>query len=149
MQHNRPSIEHASLVERRAEEFRDFYEERFGYQLNYSQNSLHILDAILSEARNTAQPDVFRQWLAEHGGAYLFKVASMRFSGWSQQYVWYHPLEQAVMVIGVPVFRISLLAQQAMLQRLDVTSNLPIPVLFSRFEKAVLTASDGDDLLFM
>jgi hypothetical protein len=146
---NRPSIDHASLIERRAEDFIAFYKERFGYRLNYGSDSLYILDVILSEARNSELSTEWRQWLALHAGAYLFRVASLRFTSWSKQYQWYHPLEQAVMVIGAPDFRISLLAQQAVLQRLDATSELPLPMLFSRLEKAVLAAERGEDELFM
>lgn len=147
--YTRPSIEHASLVERRAEEFRKFYEERFGYRLNYEKDSLHLLDVILSEARDSSWSHDRKQWLAIHAGAYLFKVASQRFSDWPQQYLWYHPLEQLIMVVGPPVYRISLLAHQAVLLRLDALPDLPITMLFQRFEKAVLSASAGEDLLFM
>ncbi|WP_343702816.1 hypothetical protein [Chitinophaga sp.] len=145
----RPSIELASLVERRAEEFSAFYKERFGYRLNYRQGSLGILDLILSEARYSALSPEWKQWLAVHAGAYLFRVASQRFHDWPLQYLWYHPLEQPVLVVGAPVFRISMLAQQAVLQRLEEREEPPLPVFFERFEKAVLPAAEGDDLLFM
>lgn len=147
--YTRPSIELASLVERRAEEFGAFYKERFGYRLNYQQGSLGILDVILDEARYSAWSKEWNQWLAVHAGAYLFKVASQRFHDWPLQYLWYHPLEQPVLVIGAPSFRISLLAHQAVLLRLEGKEQAPLPQLFSKFEQAVLPAVKGDDLLFM
>lgn len=146
---HRPSIEQAALVARRAEEFSAFYKERFGYRLNDETDSLEIVEQILSEARNSALTSEWKQWLALHAGAYLFRLASRRFSGWPQQYRWYHPLDQAVLVIGAPSFKISLLAQQAVSQRLDATSELPLPVMFLRLEKAVLAADHGEDELFM
>lgn len=146
---HRPSIDHAPLIARRAEEFSAFYRERFGYRLNYEPDSLFILDMILSEARNSGLSAEWKQWLALHAGAYLFKVAALKFQGWPNQYQWYHPLEQAVMVIGLPDFRISLLAQQAVLQRLDARSELPLPMMFSRLEQALLAAKRGEDQLFI
>ena len=147
--YTRPSIEHVSLVERRAEEFRRFYEERFGYGLNYEKSSLHLLDVILSEARDSTLSHDRKQWLAMHAGAYLFRMVSQRFPDWPMQYLWYHPLEQLLMVIGPPTYRISLLAHQAVLLRLDALPDLPVSMLFQRFEKAVLSAKAGDDQLFM
>ncbi|WP_120519144.1 hypothetical protein [Chitinophaga barathri] len=138
-----------SLINRQAEEFIAFYEERFGRRLNGEQNSLYILDMVLSEARNSALLHDRRQWLAVHAGAYLFKVASERFREWPLQYRWYHPLEQAVLVVGLPAFRVSLLAEQAIQQRLENTSDIPVPLLFTRFEKAVLAAEKGNDELFI
>lgn len=147
--YTRPSIELASLVERRSEEFIAFYKERFGYRLNYQPASLSILEMILSEARYSALSGEWSQWLAVHGGAYLFKVVSQRFREWPLQYLWYHPLDQPVLVVGQPVFRMSLLAQQAVMQRLEGKDDTPLPLLFSKFEKAVLPAGKGDDQLFM
>ena len=147
--YTRPSIALATLVERRAEEFIAFYKERFGYRLNYQPGSLGILDVILSEARYSALSGEWKQWLAVHAGAYFFRVASQRFHEWPQQYLWYHPLEQPVLVMGAPVFRVSLLAQQAVLQRLEGKDDGALPQLFAKFERAVLPAVKGDDLLFM
>lgn len=145
----RPFIEHTSLINRQAEEFIAFYEERFGRRLNGEQDSLFILDVVLSEARDSALLQHRRQWLAVHAGAYLFRVASQRFREWPLQYRWYHPLGQAVLVVGLPAFRVSLLAEQAIQLRLDNMSEIPVPLLFTRFEKAVLAAEKGNDELFV
>ncbi|WP_346319627.1 hypothetical protein [Chitinophaga sp. YIM B06452] len=148
-QTQRPFIEQTLLVNRQAEAFVAFYEERFGCRLDGKQDSLDILDVVLAEARNSALQRDRKQWLAVHAGAYLFKVASERFREWPLQYRWYHPLEQAVLVVGAPVFKVSLLAEQAIHQRLESRSEIPVPLLFARFEKAVLAAGKGSDELFI
>jgi hypothetical protein len=148
-QTQRPFIEQTLQVNRQAEAFVAFYEERFGRRLDGKQGSLEILDVVLSEARNSALLNDRQQWLAVHAGAYLFKVAAERFREWPLEYRWYHPLEQAVLVVGVPVFRVSLLAEQAIRQRLENKSEIPVPLLFTRFEKAVLAAEKGNDELFI
>ncbi len=76
-----PSQDFASLIIRRADDFRSFYEERFAGKLNLQFNSLYLLDTIVDEARkSTASPDR-KQWLAVHcGRLYL----SHRFLAHSQ-----------------------------------------------------------------
>lgn len=136
-----------SLINRRAEEFRTFYSERFADQLNYQFRSLPLVDTILKEAINSAAGADRLQWLSVYGGAYLYKIASLRVS--SFQYIWYHPLEQPLMVVGAPDYRISLLAQEAVSQRLAVFRDITLQQLFINFETALVYAKKGDDMLFV
>jgi antibiotic biosynthesis monooxygenase (ABM) superfamily enzyme len=143
-----PAQDFDSLIIRRADDFRSFYEERFAGKLNLQFNSLYLLDTIVDEARkSTASPDR-KQWLAVHAGAYIFRIASLRTANY--QYHWYHPLDQPMMIAGLPEFRIALLAQEAVYQRLERNlSSAPLIQLYTNFEIALVQASAGDDKLFV
>jgi hypothetical protein len=144
-----PSSTHdfASLINRRAEDFRAFYTERFGQLLNYQYKSLYLIDTILNETRASAAAIERKQWLATHAGSYLYRVASLRVQNF--QFLWYHPLDQPMLVVNTPDYRISLLAQQAVQQRLDTPLEPTIFKLYTNFEQALLQAKPGDDLLFV
>ncbi|NML24101.1 hypothetical protein HHL16_24700 [Pseudoflavitalea sp. G-6-1-2] len=136
-----------SLINRRAEDFRAFYTERFGNKLNYQFSSLPIIDMLLAEARNGAATADRRLWLAVYGSAYLYRIASLRISEF--QYIWYHPLDQPMMLVGSPNYRISLLAQEAVTQRLADFRDISLQQLFINFETALVYAKKGDDILFV
>lgn len=143
-----PSQDFASLIIRRADHFRSFYEERFAGKLNLQFNSLYLLDNIVDETRTNAASPERKQWLAAHAGAYIFRIASLRTANF--QYQWYHPLDQPMMIAGLPEFRIALLAQEAVYQRLEGNpSSAPLIQLYTNFEIALVQASAGDDLLFV
>jgi hypothetical protein len=143
-----PSLDFASLITRRAENFRSFYDERFAGKLNFQFNSLYLLDTIVDETRNSAASQERKLWLAAHAGAYIFRIATLRVAGY--QYHWYHPLDQPMMIVGLPHYRISLLAQEAVLQRLDPEPPAsPLIQLYTNFEIALVQANAGDDLLFV
>jgi hypothetical protein len=142
-----PASDFVSLINHRAEDFRAFYEERFGNKLNYRFTSLYLIDTILEEARISATAIDRKQWLAAHAGAYLYRTASLRV--YQFRYQWYHPLEQPMMVVDNNDYRISLLAQQAVQQRLDEVIEPSIMQLYTNFEQAILFAKPGDDLLFV
>ena len=141
------SQDFASLINRRAEDFRAFYTERFGEKLNYHYNSLYFIDAILEETRISEAATDRKQWVAAHAGAYLYRVASLRVHRF--QYLWYHPLDQPMMVVGLPGYRVTLIAEHAVQQRLDAAPESTITQLYTNFEQALLRAKPGDDLLFI
>lgn len=139
---------YAGLIRRRADQFRAFYEERFSGKLDYQFNSLYLLDTIVNEIRNSAASPERKEWLAAHAGAYIFRIASLRVSQF--QYQWYHPLDEPVMIAGLPDYRIALLAQQAVYQRIEANpASVPLSQLYTNFEIALLQANAGDNLLFV
>lgn len=142
-----PTHDFASLINRRAEDFRAFYAERFGEKLNYQYKSLYLIDTIVGEARMSAATIDRKQWLATHAGAYVYRVASLRVAHF--QYLWYHPLDQPMMVVGMPDYRITLLGQQAVQQRLEAIFEPTLFQLYTNFEHALVYAKPGDDLLFV
>jgi hypothetical protein len=137
----------ASLVNRRAQDFRSFYTERVGDKLDFQFQSLHIVDTIIISARTGAASNYRKQWLAAHAGAYLYRTAASRVSGY--KYIWYHPLDQLMMVVGPPQYRIALLAQEAVQQRLDTAQAFTLTQLYASFERALVNAKPGDDLLLL
>ena len=137
----------ASLVNRRAQDFRGFYSERFGNKLDFQFQSLHLVDTILIGARTGAVSFHRKQWLAAHAGAYLYRTVASRVSAY--KYIWYHPLDQLMMVVGPPEYRIALLAQEAVQQRLDTAQEFTLTQLYTSFELALVNAKPGDDLLFL
>lgn len=141
------SVDLTTLVNNRAEEFRAFYSERFGNQLDYQFRSLPFIDTILKETRNSNLNADVKQWIAVYGGAYLYRIASLRVCNF--QYIWYHPLDQPMMVVGSPDYRISLLAQEAVGQRLADFRDITLQQLFINFETALVYAKKGDDILFV
>ena len=142
-----PTHDFASLINRRAEDFRAFYTERFGEKLNYQYKSLYLIDTIVGETRMSAATIDRKQWLAAHAGAYIYRVASLRVSHF--RYLWYHPLDQPMMVVGMPDYRITLLSQQAIQQRLEAVFEPTLFQLYTNFEHALVYAKPGDDLLFV
>lgn len=142
-----PTRDFESLINRRAEDFRTFYTERFGDKLNFQYKSLYLIDTIIEETRMSGTSHERKQWLASHAGAYMHRIASLRIHDF--QYLWYHPLDQPMMVVGMPAYRISLLAQQAVQQRLETVVEPGIFQLYINFELALVHAKPGDDLLFV
>lgn len=142
-----PTHDFASLIHRRAEDFRAFYAERFGSRLHYQYKSLFLIDTLLQEARLSAASLDRKQWLATHAGAYVYRTASLRIADF--RYLWYHPLDQPMMVVDTGTFRVALLAQQAIYQRLEAAIEPSLTQLYTNFEYALIQASPGDDLLFV
>lgn len=142
-----PAHDFSSLINRRAEDFADFYQERFGNRLNFGFESLYLIDTILQEARISEPSGERKGWLCTHAGSYVFQTASGRIPQY--QYLWYHPLDQPVMVTGLPEFRVSLLAQQAVQHRLEKATEMPMQQLVEQFEQAWQKANTGDDLIFL
>lgn len=146
---HQPAHDFSSLINRRAEDFAEFYQERFGSRMNFAFDSLHLIDTILQEARSSEPSGERKTWLCTHAGSYIFRTASLQLPQFQYQYLWYHPLDQPVMVTGLPEFRVSLLAQQAVQHRLEKSREIPVQQLMEQFEQARRQARPGDDLIFL
>ncbi|MCE3259898.1 MAG: hypothetical protein K0S12_1539 [Bacteroidetes bacterium] len=120
--------------------------EQFGARfkgLDYSVESLKVVDAILDEAagfqNNMEEAQV--RGVIQRTGSYIFEVARKNYGG---KYYWYEKMEQPILVTGQPQFEISLLAFEKVKGRLEKGSEDNIPFFFEGYAERVRNAKKGD-----
>ncbi|HEY6160810.1 MAG TPA: hypothetical protein VI112_06290 [Bacteroidia bacterium] len=119
------------------------YGHSYSNPLDYSVNSLEVVDALLEDAS-----DVFED-LEEHVqkklvtlfGCYIFEVARSNFGG---SYFWYDKLDQPILVTGLPDFEISITAFEKVKGRLVNGAEDNIPFYFEGYADRVKKAKKGE-----
>jgi len=109
--------------------------ERFS-GLDFSVNSLNIVDNILEEASEfyDEMNDKQKQNLISAVGSYIFEVARRNFGG---KYFWYEKLSQPILVTGQPDFEVSILPFEKVKGRLENGKEDNIPFYFAGYVERV------------
>jgi hypothetical protein len=121
----------------------EHFEIRSGGKLDYSEQSLHIVDSILDEAADhyeDMEPEQ-QKWLVSSFGAYIFEVARRNYGG---RYYWYDAGNQPIFVTGQPKFEISIIVFDKVKGRMVNGKEDHIPFFFKGYTERLATAKEGD-----
>lgn len=129
-----------------AERIVEAYNEALGGTLDFSVNSLKVLDELLEQFHQN-KDEIDEEMLSDligQAGAYIFEVARRNFGG---KYYWYEQLNQPILVTGQPKFEISIIAFDKVKMRLENGKEENIPFYFNGYEERVKKGIEGDRAL--
>jgi len=110
--------------------------ERADGKLDFSVESLHVLDEILDEAHQwvgkLSNKEI--ECLAIEAGCYIFEVARKHFGG---EYRWFDRFDQPILVTGQPEFEVALHAVEKVKMRINNGNVDSIPFFFNGYTLAV------------
>ncbi len=131
-----------------AKECVDHYSQRFGNRLDYSVESLELIDEILEEAADFYEDmtEERQNWIVFRIGTYILEVARTNFGG---AYFWYAKLEQPVLVTGQPDYEVSILAFEKVKGRMVNGGEDNIPFFFRGYTEKLKTVQSGETVLFV
>jgi hypothetical protein len=137
----------ASEIARLAEVAVAMSHERSGHSLDYSEETLFVLEAMACEASPHLQEmtDHQRQGLVQALGSYLLEVARRSYGG---TYQWSHPRGQPVLVFGEPAFHIALLAWGKVKGRLSGDPADDLVFHYNGFAERAADPKPGERVLF-
>ena len=128
-------------VKLRAEEFVVSYGEKYK-GLDYSVQSLTELDYLLGELKSWVDlSDDERNGIITNAASYILWVAKQQYNSifyWSEKHA------QPVLVIGEPDYRIALIAQDKVLNRIEKKDS-DIRTFYNKLKDRVQTATRGSD----
>ena len=129
-----------------ADRFQRVYNERLGNTLDFSLESLSSLDDLLEQFhQNLHDVDAeMKEDLIAHAGSYIFEVARRNYGG---KFFWFEPLNQPILVTGIPEFEISITAFDKVRTRLENGKEDNIPFYFKGYESRVKNGKTGDKAL--
>lgn len=135
-------------VKRMAAEAEAMFQDRAGGTLDYSRQSLDVVEEMLAEAAAyVAEMDVKSvDRLVQYVGCYIFEVARRAHGG---EFYWHDSRDQPVLVAGEPAYRIALLTWDRVRQRLSGDPASNIPFFYAGFDERVRRAVAGDDALYV
>lgn len=129
-----------------AERIVEAYNEALGGTLDFSVNSLHVLDELLEQFhqnKDEVDEEMLNDLIGQAGG-YIFEVARRNFGG---KYYWYEQMNQPIFVTGQPKFEISIIAFDKVKMRLENGQEDNIPFYFKGYVERVLEGIEGDNAL--
>lgn len=120
---------------------------RSGPVLDYSEDTLSVLEAMACEASPHVQEmtDNQRQGLVQALGCYLLEVARRSYGG---SYQWYHQRNQPVLVFGEPAFHMALLAWGKVKGRLSGDPADDLVCHYNGFAERAADPKPGERVLF-
>ena len=119
-----------------------------GEPLDYSEASLAEVDKTLAEAASwddELTPAQFQDF-ARSFGCYVLEVARREFGG---RYCWFNQQNAPVLIVGEPVFRVTLLTWDQVRGRLLGDQHCNIPFLYAGFAERVRRAEPGTNALYV
>jgi hypothetical protein len=123
------------------------FQERAGGLLDYSEQSIEMVDEMLAEASQFASEmtETDQKALVQLLGSYILEVARRKFGGF---YKWHEGRDQPVLVVGEPEFSVAIITFDKALGRLsgDTADNLVF--LFRGFVDSVKSAVPGKNVLY-
>lgn len=124
------------------------FQERAGGKLDYSSESLAVVEEMLAEAAEYAdqmdQESV--NALVQLMGSYILQVAYKEHGG---TFYWHDAEDQPVLVVGEPAFRVALMTFSKVSGRLSGDEGDNIPFFYSGFSERAKSATPGTDALYM
>jgi hypothetical protein len=135
-------------VTRLADEAVAAFQTRAGGRLDFTQNSLAVIEEMLDEAApflSDLEPQHLQR-LVQLMGCYILQVARRAYGG---KVYWHEQREQPVLVVGEPEFRIALIAWDRVQKRLGGDPSDSVPFFFEGFADRVQHAKPGDDCLYV
>ncbi len=124
------------------------FQDRAGGRLDYSEDSLAVVEEMLSEASQFVdqmqQSDVAA--LVQLFGSYLLEVARTAHGG---AFLWHEQHDEPVLVVGEPIHHIAIMAFQKVRGRLNGDESDNIPFFYKGFEERVRSATPGTHALYV
>jgi hypothetical protein len=117
-------------------------------ELDFSEASLNVVEAILAEAvefMEEISPEHV-EGLIQDFGCYIHEVARRAHGG---TYYWFDRRDQPILVVGEPEYRIGLLTWDRVQGRLSGDSAENIPFYYKGFLVRIAEAEPGDDVLIV
>ncbi|PSB54531.1 hypothetical protein [Chamaesiphon polymorphus] len=117
-------------------------------KLDYSEASLAAVEEMLAEAADFADEmtDARIGTLVREFGCYIMEVGRREFGGC---YRWYEERAQPVLVVGEPLFRVSMLSWDKVRSRIAGDDSDNIPFHYAGFARRVRQAIPGTDALYV
>ncbi len=128
-----------------AEQAVDASRQRGGGVLDYSEESLKIVEEMLEEIA-AGGVDAKSESLVTVFGSYILEVGRRQFGG---RYSWYQKGNQPVLVVGAPHFRIAIITFDRVRSRIRGNREDNIPFFFDGFSSQVRKAKPGDDKFYV
>ena len=124
------------------------FQQRAGGALDYSEQSLTVVEEMLEEAsRHVAQlPEPDRKTLVELFGSYLLAVAHRAHGG---KFYWFDLRDQPILVVGQPKFEVSIIAFDKVRGRLNGDKGDNIPFFYEGFSSRVKSATPGTKAIYV
>ena len=137
------------LTLKKSERFVKGYGNKYDNEFDYSQESLLYLDELLvnfSDFQNEFSDKAINK-LIEQAGSYIFQIAIKKFSGILS---WYKPLNQPILLTGLPDFEIGILVFDIVRQRIENQGNdTYLPNYFKGYSEKVRTGVKGESILII
>jgi len=123
-------------------------ESRPGGELDFTEASLSVVEAMLAEASQYVSDLTTGQLtgLAQQFGSYILEVGRREFGG---RYLWHDQRDQPVLVVGEPKFRVAMITWDKVRGRVGGEEGDNIPFFYAGFADRARKAKPGDDALYM
>ena len=137
-----------SEVQRMADLALDNLQERAGGALDYSPESLDVVEEILAEASQhfSEMPDEQIRGLVQQVGCYILEVAYKKFGG---QYLWHDDQDAPVLVVGEPDKHVAIVTWGKVNGRLAGDPGDNIAYFFEGFAERAALAPAGTKALYV
>lgn len=124
------------------------FQDRAGGRLNFSAESLLVVEEMLDEASQyiDQMPPSDISALVQSFGSYLLEVARTAHGG---EFLWHQEQEQPVLVVGEPNHHIAIMAFQKIRGRLNGDKAHNIPFFYQGFDERVQSALPGTRALYV
>ncbi|WP_374581774.1 hypothetical protein [Pseudoduganella sp.] len=124
------------------------FQDRAGDRLNFSAESLLMVEEMLDEASQyiDQMPPSDISALVQLFGSYLLEVARTAHGG---EFLWHQEHEQPVLVVGEPNRHIAIMAFQKIRGRLNGDKEDNIPFFYQGFNERVQSALPGTRALYV
>jgi hypothetical protein len=121
----------------------EHFRKKYGSGLDFSEESLVLIDEIIEEASDfyPEMQEGQQQWIVSSVGSYIFEVARRNFGG---KYFWFDQRAQPILVTGQPKFEIAIVAFDKVEGRLLNGAEDNIPYFFKGYSERVRNAKEGD-----
>ncbi|MBB3804749.1 hypothetical protein FHT03_000247 [Xanthomonas arboricola] len=129
-------------VQRLAVEGVEMLQERAGGALDYSVQSLEIIEEILAEAYDyfSDLPQGQVKAIVQRVGCYILDVAYRQFGG---QFFWHDEYDQPILVVGEPEKHIALVTWGKVHGRIAGDAGDNIPFFYAGFSDRVANSKSG------
>lgn len=123
------------------------FQERAGGRLDYSEQSIEMVEEMLAEASQfTSQmTETDQKALVQLLGSYILEVARRKFGG---SYKWHEGCDQPVLVVGEPEFSVAIITFDKALGRLSGDTADNVVFFFRGFVDRVRSAVAGTNTLY-
>jgi hypothetical protein len=137
---------HQKYVQETSAECARFFNPYFDNKLDFSEESLKVIDTILDQTHKHRTTPEKEKWIASMTGAYIFQVAFNQYGG---KFYWDEAHKQPVLVTGEPDFEISLLAFEKCMMRIANGEADNIPFFYEGYANKVKNAKPGEKVQYI
>jgi len=132
----------------KAQQAVDQLRDRSNDSLDYSEQSLGMVEEILAEASSFIDdmPEEQIDALVHMLGCYILEVGQREFAG---KYYWHDERDQPVLVVGEPDYKVAIMTIDKVRGRLSGDESNNIPFFYQGFAARARSAEPGSDILYI